>query len=178
MSWSLMEMALCLFLFALWQHFFDPELRDLMIFATDEADSQNLLERFIDKDVLPHCIHPGGKDGRVARGYEHVIMEGGLLPEEGTYTTPDHCKNGKTRAEHEEALLEEDTLDETLVTSNLRRQQEQKQQPERRSQVMARPLVPPTHCQVLGKGSFELVMLAQQCRAEIALDIERYHLVI
>jgi hypothetical protein len=147
-----------------------------MIFATDEADSQQLLERFIDKDVLPHCIHSGGKDGRVARGYEHVIMEGGLIPEEGTYTTPDFCKKGRTRAE-QQALA--DTLDETMVTSNLRKTQ-LRQPPERQShhQAMASPVVPPTRCRVLGKGSFEFVMVDQECRAEIEWDVKRFHLVL
>ena len=88
------------FIWGLCKHFFDPELRAFFIFASGEADSQQLLEKYIDPDVLPHCIHPGGKDGRVARGYEHVIMEGGPLPPEGTYSTPQYCKEGKTKAEY------------------------------------------------------------------------------
>ena len=137
------------------KHFFDPELRDLIQFANDtDADSQRLLDKYIDRDVLPHVIHPGGKDGRVARGYEHVIMEGGLIPEEGTYKTPEYVKQGRTRAE-EEALQRE--ADITQVTSNLQEE-------------TATPVVNPTNCQVILKGSYEMVMVAQEWRALVNFD--------
>lgn len=63
-------------------HFFDPELRELMIFANSDTHSQQIMEQYVDKNVLPHVVHPGGLDGPVAKGYEHVHMEGGSLPEE------------------------------------------------------------------------------------------------
>jgi hypothetical protein len=85
--------AIFKFIWGLVQHFFDPELRDVMVFGTTEDDSHHVLERYIDPNVLPHCIHPAGIDGPVARGYEHVILEGGRIPPEGTYQTPQHIKD-------------------------------------------------------------------------------------
>ena len=74
------------------KHFFDPELRDLMVFGTNDENSQHVLEQYIDPNVLPKCIHPAGIDGPMARGYEHIIIEGGLIPPEGEYKTPEHVK--------------------------------------------------------------------------------------
>ena len=68
------------------QHFFDQELRQLMIFASGDKDSQEVMEKYIDKDVLPHVLHPGGRDGPLARGYEHIVPEGGPLPPPGVAT--------------------------------------------------------------------------------------------
>jgi hypothetical protein len=69
------------------RHFFDASLRDLMVVATDDKDSQHLIELYIDRDVVPHVLHPGGLDGPLARGYEHVHLEGGPLPELGVATS-------------------------------------------------------------------------------------------
>ena len=152
-----------------------------MIFGTDEADSQQLLERFIDVDVLPHCLHPGGLDGRVARGFEHVIMEGGLIPVEGTYTTPDHCKQGRTRAEEKAFLLlahnnNNNTSghdeDDAVVAASKVRQQKQEQKQRRGGMGADRPVVRPKQCQVLGKGSFEFILSSQgNYKTRIAVDI-------
>ena len=101
------------------KHFFDPELRDLMIFGTNDANSQAVMERYIDPDVLPHCIHPGGKDGPVARGYEHVKMEGGPIPPEGEYKTPNYSTQARETGSNTPSAICSD-LSDTMVTSNVR----------------------------------------------------------
>ncbi|CAB9525290.1 SEC14-like protein 2 [Seminavis robusta] len=129
------------------KHMFDKELRDLMIFATEGDDSNQLLERFIDVNVLPSCIHAEGADGRVARGFEHVVMEGGLIPDEGTYQTPDYVKLGRTKAEEEDYQTRE------------------------RLRNSSRVMIQPKQCKAVCKGSFELAFLAgNQCKAKIQLD--------
>jgi len=103
------------------KHFFDPELRDLMIFGTSEANSEEVLDQYIDRDVLPHCIHPLGKDGPLARGYAHVKMNGGTIPAEGEYKTPPELL-GAGRSHPDQSTNESiSDMSKTMLASNTRR---------------------------------------------------------
>lgn len=60
------------------KHFFDPGVVEKMVF-TSSSDYQKVLDKYIDRDVLPPCICAEGK-GKVAKGlYDN--LEGGKLPD-------------------------------------------------------------------------------------------------
>ena len=154
-------------IWSLIKHFFDPELRELMVFGTSDANSQHVMEQFIDPDVLPHCVHPGGKDGPLARGYEHVKMEGGMIPPEGEYKTPRDIgmRQSQTRVDTMS------DLSDTMVTSNVRTAPAS-------NRVSSRGAPVKPKCTKLLSGSFDFVpietksasLVAQDFRALINID--------
>ena len=145
------------------KHFFDPELRDLMIFGTDDANSQAVMEKYIDPDVLPHCIHPGGKDGPVARGYEHVKMEGGSIPPEGEYKTPNYNNSRQARDDVDSNNPSEmcSDLSDTMVTSNVRTLRDTDHDRGVRARRRQRDSSVKVKCTKIVSGSFNFVPMVE-----------------
>lgn len=163
------------------KHFFDPDLRELMVFATNDANSREMLEQYIDKDVLPHCLHNQGQDGRVAKGYEHIHVEGGPLPPEGTYQTPQRAKQGLTQAEADAQATSE--LSDTMITSNVRKRSSSSNPAFVEKRRISRHTLGERPCcrgQFLMRGSYEFLAsstVAQEYDALVKIDCQNHHLV-
>lgn len=69
------------FVWSIFKHFVDPHVKDLMEIATDK-ESEAVLAKYMDLNVLPNEIIPSQGAGRAIRGYE-TIWEGGPLPPPG-----------------------------------------------------------------------------------------------
>ena len=63
------------------KHFFEPYIRELVIFTT-EADYLEVLDQYVDREVLPSVICREHGKGNVMTGFENIRLEGGLLTEE------------------------------------------------------------------------------------------------
>lgn len=59
-------------------HFLHDSVKELIVFSTQQ-DYLQVLDRYMDRSVLPNCICPGGQ-GQGTLGYEKVKMEGGKPP--------------------------------------------------------------------------------------------------
>jgi CRAL/TRIO domain len=67
------------------KHFFEPHIRDLVTFTT-HANYLDVLDQYIDREVLPPELCSTSGVGIVMPGFEHIHLEGGIL-------TPDLIEN-------------------------------------------------------------------------------------
>ena len=60
------------------KNFFDPCIRELVVFTT-QADYLDVLDQYIDREVLPREVCPNHGRGTFMPGFEHVKLEGGII---------------------------------------------------------------------------------------------------
>ncbi|CAB9508025.1 SEC14-like protein 5 [Seminavis robusta] len=79
------------------KHFFDEHIRKMITFTSAE-DYLQVMDKYIDLEVLPDCLAPGIGKGKAMPGFfETVRLEGGLIPTEKEAnkvhdTTRDHLE--------------------------------------------------------------------------------------